>query len=128
MASNNQGGNNGNQGNKQSGDTSNRGFASMDPQRQREIASEGGRAAHASGNAHEFNSEEARRAGSMSHKNDGNNQSGGGGSQQSGGNEGGNQGGNQGGRGGNQGGQQSTRGGTPEQHAKAGSQSHKNDK
>jgi hypothetical protein len=43
--------------------TSNRGFASMDETRQREIASEGGRAAHASGNAHEFNSEEARRAG-----------------------------------------------------------------
>jgi hypothetical protein len=121
----NQGGNQGNQGSKQSGDTSNRGFASMDPERQREIASEGGRAAHASGNAHEFDSEEARRAGSMSHKNDGNNQSSGGGSQQSGGG----QGGNQGGRGGNQGGggNQSTRGGTPEQHAKAGSQSHKND-
>ena len=47
---------------KKSG-TSNRGFASMDPQRQREIASEGGRAAHASGNAHEFTSEEARAAG-----------------------------------------------------------------
>ena len=43
--------------------TSNRGFASMDPARQREIASEGGRAAHASGNAHEFSSEEAREAG-----------------------------------------------------------------
>lgn len=43
--------------------TSNRGFASMDPERQREIASEGGRAAHASGNAHEFTSEEAREAG-----------------------------------------------------------------
>lgn len=43
--------------------TSNRGFASMDPARQREIASAGGRAAHASGNAHEFDSEEARRAG-----------------------------------------------------------------
>jgi general stress protein YciG len=43
--------------------TSNRGFASMDPERQREIASEGGRAAHASGNAHEFTSEEARAAG-----------------------------------------------------------------
>jgi hypothetical protein len=42
----------------------------------------------------------------MSHKNDGNSQSQGGGSQQSG---------------------NSTRGGTPEQHAKAGSQSHKND-
>ena len=52
------GGNSG--GNKQSGDTSNRGFASMDPERQREIASEGGKAAHASGNAHEFTSEEAR--------------------------------------------------------------------
>lgn len=71
MASNNQGGND--KGNKQS-DTSNRGFASMDPQRQREIASEGGRAAHASGNAHEFNSEEARAAGKLSHS--GNRQSG----------------------------------------------------
>ena len=119
MASNNQGGNNkqgnqGNQGSQQSGDTSNRGFASMDPQKQREIASEGGRAAHASGNAHEFTSEEARRAGSMSHKND-NQQSGGRGSQQSG-NQGGNQVGNQGGRG--------TQGGSPEQHAEAGRQSH----
>lgn len=46
-----------------SGRTSNRGFASMDPQRQREIAAQGGRAAHASGNAHQFNSEEARAAG-----------------------------------------------------------------
>lgn len=96
MASNHQGGN---KGSKQSGDTSNRGFASMDPQKQREIASEGGKAAHASGHAHEFNSEEARRAGSMSHKNDT-------GSQQSGGGQ---------------------RGGTSEQHAKAGHQSHKND-
>ncbi len=42
---------------------SNRGFASMDPQRQREIASEGGRAAHEKGTAHEFTSEEARAAG-----------------------------------------------------------------
>lgn len=50
--------------------TSNRGFASMDPAKQREIASKGGRAAHESGNAHEFDSEEARRAGSQSHKND----------------------------------------------------------
>jgi hypothetical protein len=67
-------------GNRQSGATSNRGFASMDPARQREIAAEGGRAAHASGNAHEFTSEEARKAGSLSHKNDGNQQSGGNGS------------------------------------------------
>ena len=54
MASNNQG---------NSGGKSNRGFASMDPQRQREIASEGGRAAHEKGTAHEFTSEEAREAG-----------------------------------------------------------------
>lgn len=46
---------------------SNRGFASMDKERQRAIASEGGRAAHRSGNAHEFTSEEARRAGQQSH-------------------------------------------------------------
>ena len=44
-------------------DTSKRGFASMDPQRQREIASKGGRAAHAKGTAHEFTSDEARNAG-----------------------------------------------------------------
>ena len=42
---------------------SERGFAAMDPNRQREIAREGGRAAHQSGNAHEFTSEEARIAG-----------------------------------------------------------------
>jgi hypothetical protein len=64
------------EGNKQSGSrggqgsgTSNRGFASMDPERQRQIASEGGKAAHEKGTAHEFTSEEARRAGSMSHGN-----------------------------------------------------------
>ena len=45
----------------------NQGFASMDPERQREIASEGGRAAHESGNAHEFTSEEASEAGKKSH-------------------------------------------------------------
>ncbi|WP_426109898.1 KGG domain-containing protein [Massilia sp. PWRC2] len=56
------------QGDNQSG-TKNRGFASMDPARQREIASEGGKAAHQKGTAHEFTSEEARRAGSMSHGN-----------------------------------------------------------
>ncbi len=42
---------------------SNRGFAAMDPRRQREIASEGGRAAHQRGTAHEFTSQEAREAG-----------------------------------------------------------------
>jgi hypothetical protein len=101
MANNNQGGNKGNQ--------DQRGFASMDPNKQREIASEGGRAAHRSGNAHEFTSEEARAAGQMSHKNDGNQQSG-------------NQG-NQGSQG-----SDNTRGGSREQHAEAGRQSHKNDK
>lgn len=44
-----------------------RGFAAMDPERQRQIASLGGRAAHQSGHAHEFNSEEARRAGRLRH-------------------------------------------------------------
>lgn len=46
-----------------SGGKSNRGFAAMDEQKQREIASKGGKAAHRSGNAHEFDSEEAREAG-----------------------------------------------------------------
>jgi len=44
-----------------------RGFAAMDPKRQREIASLGGRAAHQSGHAHEFTSEEARAAGRKRH-------------------------------------------------------------
>lgn len=42
---------------------SNRGFASMDHGKQREIASKGGRAAHAQGRAHEFTADEARTAG-----------------------------------------------------------------
>lgn len=41
----------------------NRGFASMTVEQQREIASKGGKAAHAKGTAHEWNSEEARAAG-----------------------------------------------------------------
>ena len=40
-----------------------RGFASMDPERQREIASKGGLAAHAKGTAHEWSKEQARKAG-----------------------------------------------------------------
>jgi general stress protein YciG len=44
-------------------DTSNRGFASMDDEKQREIASKGGKAAHEKGTAHEFTPEEAREAG-----------------------------------------------------------------
>lgn len=78
MASNNQGGQGsggrgGTQNDKQGkqrddGDTSRRGFASMDEERQREIASEGGKAAHEKGTAHEFTSEEAREAGSKGGK------------------------------------------------------------
>jgi uncharacterized protein len=123
----NQGGKGGSSGSKQSdsqGGNSNRGFASMDPEKQRDIAAEGGRAAHASGNAHEFTPEEARKAGQMSHKNDGNqgsssgSSSGGRGGNQQSGSGSGNQGRSSGG----------TRGGTPEQHAEAGRQSHKNDR
>src|SRR5215469_3369440 len=40
-----------------------RGFASMDKEKQRNIASKGGRAAHEKGTAHEFTPEEARVAG-----------------------------------------------------------------
>jgi uncharacterized protein len=42
---------------------SRRGFASMDPSRQRAIASRGGKAAHEKGTAHEWTSDEARDAG-----------------------------------------------------------------
>ena len=40
-----------------------RGFASMSAEKQREIASKGGRAAHQKGTAHEWTSDEARNAG-----------------------------------------------------------------
>lgn len=40
-----------------------RGFAGMDPERQKTIAREGGRAAHEKGTAHEFTPDEAREAG-----------------------------------------------------------------
>ncbi len=42
---------------------SDRGFASMDPEKQRAIASKGGKAAHEKGTAHRFTPEEAREAG-----------------------------------------------------------------
>lgn len=42
---------------------SRRGFAAMNPERQRQIASEGGRAAHRQGVAHEWSAQEAREAG-----------------------------------------------------------------
>jgi hypothetical protein len=44
---------------------SGRGFASMDAEKQRAISSKGGRAAHRSGNAHEFDSQQAREAGRL---------------------------------------------------------------
>ncbi len=40
-----------------------RGFAAMSPEKQKAIASLGGRAAHERGTAHQFNSDEAREAG-----------------------------------------------------------------
>jgi general stress protein YciG len=40
-----------------------RGFASMSAEKQREIASKGGRAAHQKGTAHEWTADEARSAG-----------------------------------------------------------------
>ncbi|MEA5503013.1 general stress protein [Halotia wernerae UHCC 0503] len=106
-------------------DTSKRGFASMDEDKQREIASKGRNAAHEKGTAHEFTSEEAREAG---HK---------GGETVSQDREHMAEIGREGGksshrRGGSQDNydaddeQKGTRGGTPEQHAEAGRQSHKN--
>lgn len=94
------------QGGKQ---TSLRGFASMDKNMQREIASQGGRAAHRSGNAHEFTSEEARAAGRLSHKNSANRSS------SSSGNRGSESG-------------SGMQGGSSEQHAAAGRRSHEGNK
>jgi uncharacterized protein len=74
MAQGSQGGNKNNSGNSE------RGFAGMDKEQQREISSKGGKAAHESGNANEFTSEEAREAGRK-------------GGEASGGNRGGNSGG-----------------------------------
>ena len=48
---------------KKSSNSGEQGFASMDADKQREIASQGGKAAHEKGTAHEFTSEEAREAG-----------------------------------------------------------------
>jgi hypothetical protein len=45
-----------------------RGFAAMDSEKRRALASKGGKAAHAQGHAHEFNSDEARDAGSKGGK------------------------------------------------------------
>jgi len=106
-------------------DTSNRGFGSMDDEKQREIASQGGKAAHEKGTAHEFNSEEAREAGrkggeSVSSDREHMSDIGRKGGQHSHGEQQDRpreQGGSQ---------ERSTRGGTSEQLSEAGRQSHKN--
>jgi uncharacterized protein len=109
-------------------DTSKRGFASMDEDKQREIASKGGHAAHEKGTAHEFTPEEAREAGRK------------GGEAVSQDREHMAEIGSKGGKSSHKGGKSSqdnesdnednkekgTRGGTKEQHSKAGKQSHKN--
>jgi len=89
--------------------SSRRGFGSMDEEKQREIAAQGGRAAHEKGAAHEFDSEEARRAGQRAHEK---------GTAHEFSSEEAREAGRKGG--------QSGHGGTHEQHVKAGSQSHKN--
>jgi uncharacterized protein len=43
-----------------------RGFASMDPEEQRKIASRGGKSAHAQGRAHKWDSKQAAEAGRLS--------------------------------------------------------------
>jgi len=103
---------------------SNRGFAAMDDEKQRQIASEGGKAAHESGNAHEFTSEEAREAGrkggeTVSRDRQHMAEIGREGGQNS---HGGQNSGND-----DDSSTSGTRGGTHEQHVKAGQQSHKND-
>jgi general stress protein YciG len=99
------------------GGTSERGFASMDEEKQRDIASKGGKAAHEKGTAHEFTPEEAREAGRK------------GGETVSQDREHmadiGRKGGES--RGAGEEKQGSARGGSHEQHVKAGRQSHKND-
>ena len=65
MANNNQDNTNNNE-EQNTGTTNNtgkRGFGSMDEEKQREIASRGGKAAHQKGTAHEFDSAEAKEAG-----------------------------------------------------------------
>jgi general stress protein YciG len=105
------------------GTTEHRGFASMDEDKQREIASKGGKAAHEKGTAHEFTPEEAREAGrkggeAVSQDREHMSQIGRKGGEES--------------HGGHSGSSSSSsssrqRGGSSEQHAQAGRQSYKND-
>jgi len=111
-------------------ETSNRGFGSMDEDKQHKIASEGGHAAHQKGAAHEFNTDEAKQAGrkggeSVSSDRAHMSEVGRKGGEQS---HGGHSSDHENDRGSKQGGShaENTRGGTSEQHAEAGRQSHKN--
>lgn len=116
----------------QHGQGGGRGFAGMDESKQREIASEGGRAAHESGRAHEFSSQEAREAGrkggeSVSQDREHMSEIG----QKGGQSVSEDRGhmadiGKKGGEHSHGGSHASSRGGSSEQHAEAGRQSHKN--
>ena len=105
-------------------DKGNRGFASMDEQKQREIASQGGRAAHEKGTAHEFDSKEAEQAGRKGGKAVSKDRE----HMSQIGRKGGEARAQERGRGGSGGGGSygggSTRGGTTEQHREAGRQRH----
>src|SRR3954453_2858532 len=97
-----------------------RGFAGMDDEKQRKIASEGGKAAHERGSAHEFTPEEAREAGrkggeAVSQDREHMAEIGRKGGESSHGNND------------DRSGDSGMRGGSREQHAEAGRQSHKND-
>jgi general stress protein YciG len=104
--------------------TSQRGFASMDEEKQREIASKGGRAAHEKGTAHEFTLEEAREAVRADHEKGTAHEFS---SEEA--REAGRKGGHSRGKDDSEDedkSSSSTRDGTSEQHAEAGRQSHKN--
>ena len=118
---------------KNSQGTSNRGFASMDEDKQREIASKGGRAAHEKGTAHKFDSEEAREAGqtggqrrSQNATSSSNRNQDGSRSDRDDEEDSGNRGGSKSssGRGGDS--SSPSRGSSSEEHSRAGRQSHKN--
>lgn len=114
QGNNKQGGSQGSHGN----DASGRGFAGMDPERQREIAAEGGRASHKGGSASTSSSGGARDAGTKTQGAQGGNQDG----------QGSGQGGRSSGSDSGSGSRSGAQGGTSEQHAQAGRQSHKNDR
>ena len=102
-------------------DSSNRGFGSMDEERQREIASKGGQAAHEKGAAHEFTPEEAKEAGRKGGETVSENRE----HMSEIGRKGGERSHDDEDSGKDD--REKTRGGSSEQHAQAGRQSHKND-